>query len=109
MFWKGLSEVVRFIRIFRPVIHGYSPSHKLPETKYDKLTDSKVEALEEFRPLFCPQCHKLVAQTRKTSHGTEIQQHGKSIISSGNTFVIKGKKQEGFPISCPDGHRVIVN
>ena len=65
------------------------------------LKQSSVPLLPAI-PHFCSVCHMLVANTRKTDRGMQIIQNGKVLVT------IKGKETSDFPISCPNGHKVVL-
>jgi len=84
----------------------------LPDaTKYDNmLGQPTAEIVSGIQPVFCPECHQLVAYTRKTNRGLEIFQDGKKLVTVGGNVSISanGRRQSGLPFKCPAGHRVMI-
>lgn len=91
-----------------------APKPGKPRTESLRVEQDKYEAIiGPSKPLiptgtkFCPQCHVPVAQVRHTKRGTEIIQNGKVLVTVGSNVTIQdGKETRGFPITCPNGHKV---
>lgn len=77
-------------------------------SKYDRLIGPSVKLIAPDESKFCPKCHVLVAQLRHTDKGTQIIQDGRVRLTfAGNITRGKDRREErGFPITCPNGHRV---
>ena len=54
--------------------------------------------------IFCPKCHRLVAQVVKDDNGVKVMQGEKVLISLGGSSS-KGNK---ISVNCPNGHPVEV-
>jgi len=85
------------------------PLHTRESTKYDALVGPS-EPLVPTEPLFCPQCHVLVAHLRRTRRGIEIIQNNRVLVTVGGNIIVErgGKTRTGFPLNCPNGHLVEV-
>jgi len=94
------------------------PQFKMPESpgqlnskdsKYDALIGPS-EPLLPTEPVFCPKCHVLAANIRRTKEGIQIVQNNKALVTIGANVIIRraGKAKTGFPIRCPNGHTVEV-
>lgn len=53
--------------------------------------------------VFCPKCHKLVAQKRVTEERVELVQNGKVLLS-----LSKQSHGNKIGVKCPSGHNVKV-
>ena len=86
-----------------------SPEAEDISGKYEALVGPS-EPLVPTETVFCPKCHVVAAQIRRTSRGTEIIQHGRVLVTvSGTRTVTKeGRTVTGFPIQCPHGHTVVI-
>lgn len=112
---KAISEnmvgLFRFIGVLFSVF--ILPRKQVLETpdeqdKYQEILGQPTVPLIPTEAKFCPECHALVCQIRRTKRGTQIIQSGRVLITAGSITTVKkdGKETRGFPMRCPNGHTV---
>ena len=99
---ENLTGLANFLRL---LVRAFLVPHRRQPRPAPR--GSSAELVGGLESLFCPKCHVLTARVRQTGNGTEIFQNGRRIIVANNITMGKnGKRQTGFPISCPNGHAV---
>lgn len=113
---ENILGLLRFIMLLCKIL-------PVPQKKYQRLgnVNRKTGAqgpvpegpvvLAPEKGVFCPKCHVFVGHTRLTNNGTQLIQNGKVIITFGNTSYVDGggKEVSGLAMSCPNGHKVVMN
>jgi len=94
--------------------------HKRYSVRQTKEPDPLGDKLEKFigptvslvavQPVFCPRCHVQTCWKGKDKGETVVMDNHGNTIRVSNIVVIgkDGKRENGLPVKCPNGHKVVV-